>query len=316
MKNEGLLVKGSNDRGRSKKKGKGSDNRGRSKSKNRKDVECYYCHKKGHIKKYCRKFKADQKEGKKSKNPSTAAVATENKGELFSVSSGKPISDSWILNSGCTFHMCANKDWFDTYEKKDGGEVLMGNNVACKVIGIGTVKVKMYDGIIHTFGNVRHVPALKKNLISLGTLDALGLTYSSGGGKIKICKGSLVVMRGEKLSNNLYKLMGDTISGGAAIFTPEISEDDSAHLWHLRLGHMSERAMEKLHKRKLLKNMGSCKLDFCKYCVFGKKCKVSFKPINKENRAKGDSRLHSLRCAGANTDKIPRWCSLLCDVYG
>ena len=84
--------------------------------------------------------------------------------------------------------MCANRDWFDTYEKKDGGEVLMGNNVACKVIGFGTVKVKMYDDIIRTFGNVRHVSALKKNLISLGTLDASGLTYSSSESKIKIAR--------------------------------------------------------------------------------------------------------------------------------
>ena len=33
-------------------------------------------------------------------------------------------------------------------------EVLMGNDAACKLVGIGTMKVKMYDGIIHTFGNV------------------------------------------------------------------------------------------------------------------------------------------------------------------
>ena len=54
----------------------------------------------------------------------------------------------------------------------------MGNNAACKVIGFGKVKIKMYDDIIRSFGNVRHVPSLKKNLISLGTLDASGLTYS------------------------------------------------------------------------------------------------------------------------------------------
>ena len=76
-----------------------------------------------------------------------------------------------------------------------------------------------------------------------------------------------MIMRGEKLSNNLYKLMGDTISSGAAISTPEISENDSAHLWHHRLGHISERGMEELHQRKLLKGLKSCKLDFCKHCV-------------------------------------------------
>ena len=48
--------------------------------------------------------------------------------------------------------MCANRDWFDIYEKKNGGEVLMGNNAACKVVGISMVKLKMYD-IIRTFSN-------------------------------------------------------------------------------------------------------------------------------------------------------------------
>ena len=65
----------------------------------------------------------------------------------------------------------------------------MGNDAAYKVVSIGTVKVKMYDGIICTFGNVRHVLTLKKNLISLGTLNANGYTYSSSGGKLKTCKG-------------------------------------------------------------------------------------------------------------------------------
>ena len=63
MKSEDLLVKGSNDhRGRSKERGGKSDNCERSKSRSRKDVECYYYHKKGHIKKNCWKFKFDQKE--------------------------------------------------------------------------------------------------------------------------------------------------------------------------------------------------------------------------------------------------------------
>ena len=92
MKSEGLLVKGSNDhRDRSKERVSKSNNRERSKSRSRKDVECYYCNKKGHIKKNYRKFKSDKKEEKMLENSSTAGVAMENKTELFSVSSGKPI---------------------------------------------------------------------------------------------------------------------------------------------------------------------------------------------------------------------------------
>ena len=45
--------------------------------------------------------------------------------------------------------------------------------------------------------------------------------------------------------------------------------------------------MEELHKRKLLKGLKSCKLDFCKHYVLRKQYKVSFNLMNKENRAKG-----------------------------
>ncbi|XP_028180740.1 uncharacterized protein LOC114367746 [Glycine soja] len=82
--------------------------------------------------------------------------------------------NQWILNSGCSFHMCPNKTWFDTYEEKSGGNVFMGNDVSCKTIGIGTVKIKMHDGIIRTLTEVRHVPELKKNLISIGIMDGKG----------------------------------------------------------------------------------------------------------------------------------------------
>ena len=36
------------------------------------------------------------------------------------------------------------------------------------------LKIKMYDGTIKTLSDVRHVPDLKKNLISLGVLDSNG----------------------------------------------------------------------------------------------------------------------------------------------
>ena len=50
----------------------------------------------------------------------------------------------------------------------------MRDNHALKIVGIGTIKIKMYDGIIRTIQGVRHVARLKKNLLSLGQLDDLG----------------------------------------------------------------------------------------------------------------------------------------------
>ena len=91
--------------------------------------------------------------------------------------------------------MCPNKDWFVTYQALEGGKVLLGDNKACKVVGTGTIRIKMYDGIVRTLADVRHVPELKKNLISLGTLDSNGYNYKGEGRAIRVSKAALVVMK-------------------------------------------------------------------------------------------------------------------------
>ena len=69
-----------------------------------------------------------------------------------------------VLDCVCCFHMCWNKDWFDTYKVCDEGFVTLANDVKCKVVGIGIskIKVKMFDGIVKTLGTVRCVPVWKK----------------------------------------------------------------------------------------------------------------------------------------------------------
>ena len=33
----------------------------------------------------------------------------------------------------------------------------MRNNTLCKITGIGTVRIKMFDGVVRTLSDVRHV---------------------------------------------------------------------------------------------------------------------------------------------------------------
>jgi hypothetical protein len=74
----------------------------------------------------------------------------------------------------------------------------------------------MFDGVVKTLCDVRHVPDVEKNLISLGTLDSNSFGYKSEGGIMKVTKGVPVVMRGQKRSKNIYKLLGSTVVGGVA----------------------------------------------------------------------------------------------------
>ena len=87
--------------------------------------------------------------------------------------------------------------------------MLLGNNKSCEIQGIGTVRIKMFDGIERVLQQVRYIPGLKRNLVSLGTLDARGYTYKASGGAIRVMRGCLVRMKG-CLENGLYVLQGST----------------------------------------------------------------------------------------------------------
>jgi len=90
------------------------------------------------------------------------------------------------------------------------------------VEGIGTVCIKMFDGIVRELKEVRYVPQLKRNLISVGALETLGLVVSIRDGVLKMTKGSIVVMKGVR-RNNLYYLKGSIVTGQVET---SISSDD------------------------------------------------------------------------------------------
>ena len=54
----------------------------------------------------------------------------------------------------------------------------------------------MFDGMVQKLKKVRYVPQLKRNLISIGTLEALGVEISGIDGVLKMFRGSMVVLKG------------------------------------------------------------------------------------------------------------------------
>lgn len=96
--------------------------------------------------------------------------------------------------------------------------------------------------------DVRYVPDLKKNLISLGCLATKGYEITLKGDSLKVSHGALVLMKGMKKSN-LYFLLGNTVTGDAAILEgSEEAASDATKLWHVRLGHAGEKALQGLVK--------------------------------------------------------------------
>ena len=50
----------------------------------------------------------------------------------------------------------------------------MKNDAACQMIGIVTVRIKMFNGVVRDLTDVRYVPQMKKNIISVGVVESKG----------------------------------------------------------------------------------------------------------------------------------------------
>ncbi|KAH9686815.1 hypothetical protein KPL70_014523 [Citrus sinensis] len=155
-------------------------------------------------------------------------------------------------------------------------EVLIATKEKTQV-GIGTVSLKMYDGMVKELTQVRHVPELKRNLISIGMLDQTGYVIKAKNGTLKVIRGSIVIMKGTK-QNGSYVLNGHTTVGEASV--TEKSED-KARLWHLRLGHMSERELKELQKNGVFGSDKLSSLGFCEDCILGKASRLKVADYSK-----------------------------------
>ena len=213
---------------------------------------------------------------KKGKGVSEACVAEDDKSD-FSLAcvSSVTSTDEWLCDSACSFHMCFRKEWFFNFTELDDGVVYLADNQPCKIAGIGSINLKNHDGSTRVLTDVRYIPKLEKNLISLGTLESKGFTIILQNGILKVVSGALVVMKGTR-RNNLYLYQGSTAVGTAAAVSEADKVTEMSKLWHMRLGHAGEKSLQTLAMQGLLKGAKTCKLDFCEQCVLGKQKRVKF----------------------------------------
>lgn len=237
-----------------------STNRGKSKSRPGQQATCWNCGKAGHIKKNC-------KNPKKTENDS-ANVVTEEVQDALLLAVHSPVDD-WILDSGASFHTSSHREIMQNYVAGDFGKVYLADGEALNVVGMGDIDIALPNKSKWTLQKVRHIPELKKNLISVGQLDDCGHSVVFSENSWKVTKGAMVLARGKKMGT-LYSTTG--LNNTIATTVAESTSD----LWHCRLGHMSQKGMKELLSRGKLPELKSVDLGMCESCIMGKQKKVSF----------------------------------------
>nr|GEU60888.1 zinc finger, CCHC-type [Tanacetum cinerariifolium] len=143
----------------------------------------------------------------------------------------------------------------------------LGDNRECKIRGIGKVRIQLRDGSSFVLHNFRYIPTLKRNLISLRTLEKEGFTVKMQSGKVKVINGSRVVLSGIRRANCVYSLDGHAMAGE---LNASVEEKDSlTQVWHKRLRHINEVGLQVLEKQGLFgkKSLGSDRL--CSFRLMG-----------------------------------------------
>ena len=116
--------------------------------------------------------------------------------------------------------------------------------------------------------------------MSVDFLEFKGFKITMEKGILTVSYGAFVALRAAS-KRNMYFLDGSTIVGGATTASDITSEvaSDATRLWHMRLEHAGENALQSLVKQGLLKGAKACKLEFCEHCVLGKQTRVKFDTV-------------------------------------
>ena len=190
------------------------------------------------------------------------------------------------MDSDASFHSSPSKELFQNFKSGNFGKIYLADNKALEIEGKGDVCIKTTSGNQLTLEDVRYIPGIKKNLISIGQLDSTEYTAEFEKGSWKIVKGAIVVARDTK-SGTLYTTAG-------CINMAAVAEGASGScLWQKRLGHMSVKGMKMLVAKGALEGLKYVNMGLCESCVVGKQKRVSFKKIPREPKKVHLEKVHT-----------------------
>jgi hypothetical protein len=248
-------------------------------------VKCFACHKFGHYAGQC---------PNKKKKQTTASTEVEEFSTKFDkefslivcLSMRTTHTDTWYIDSGASRHMTGVREHLTDLTETGNVEVVLGDDREVKVVGSGTVSFHRESLPPLTLAEVLYVPGLKKNLVSVSTIEEKGYEVLFRDGQV------LLFPRGSSITSakvigtrheRLYKFLFQPVR---ALIHTTSSNNDLCELWHRRMAHLHHGALRVLREMVTgVPDFSSEHHELCKGCALGKYTKTAFP--SSDSRAAG-----------------------------
>ena len=283
------------------------------KKKQRSDVECFNCHKKGHMKSDCW-AKGGGKEGQGPKKKSggskdsgakaEAAAGTEQSKDKNAdieawaaitedeeaeelpqvpvLAAGEVASvEAELYDSGASRHMSPYRERFVTYRDIPARPITAANNRVFYAVGAGDLQIQVPNGASSSKVLLRdalYAPDMGLTVVSIGRITKAGCSVQFEDGLCKIKRGGSTIGCIPASANGLYKVEHALVAASAPEFVDILT-------LHRRLGHISVDAIRTLVRSNAVTGLHLID-DFppftCDSCEYAKQTR---KAIRKEREA-------------------------------